>query len=287
MVLRVLKGWMEGVVKFANLKIDRRKWKRQAQNVFEWPMAMELWEKDPDFRKSACVQKLQKRMKRYLSLVAEPKSRGKPPIAPWNLDDILNDVEAYSMEEGLPYFIRVVRESDGMFEDLKQAKIVDWENERVRTVKFPTYTSLEQYLYTHLAEAIESGEILKVARCQYQDCRKFILAKKRDRKLYCDVKCRVNHHNFGQEEEIQNYSSLKKKEGSEQEERSRKLEEMENFKKLLTGMYQENIWTMVKRLPNRWNTYYKWKNDLKHGAPLDKIWESVPNNIKKIFFMEL
>jgi len=285
MVLRNLKGWMEGVVKFANLKIDRRNWKRQAQNVFEWPMAMELWEKDPDFRKPTRVEILQKRMKRYLSLVAEPKSRGKPPIAPWNLDDILNDVEAYSMEEGLPYFIRVVRESDGMFEDLKQAKIVNWENERIRTVKFPTYTSLKQYLYTHLAEAIESGEILKVARCQYQDCRKYILAKKKGRK-YCDVKCRVNQYNLGQEV-IQNYSSSRKEEGSEQEEQSRKLGEMKNFKKLLMEMGQENRWTIVKRLPNRWSTYDKWKNDLNHGASLDKIWESVPNNIKKIFSKEL
>ncbi len=87
------------------------------------------------------------------------------------------------------------KKSDKGFKIYNQAKIIPWGKDRIRIIKTPDFKSLRQYYYTALVEAIESGEILKVAKCRYRQCGKFSHAMKAGRRKYCGDNCRWNYNN--------------------------------------------------------------------------------------------
>lgn len=206
MAMRVLRGWTNGLVRFANYEIKSEGWKSQFLEIFDrHPIALDLWASDPECRDQVLVKKLQYQIKMYLSLIADKTFRGRP-IAPLHPDDLLSLLEEYGSEEGFSYSVRVFKKSDKGFKIYNQAKIIPWGKDKIRIIKTPDFKSLKQYYYTALVEAIESGEILKVAKCLYRQCGKFSHAKKANRKTFCGDSCRWTYNNkrLDRKEQIKN-----------------------------------------------------------------------------------
>lgn len=195
MAMRVLFGWTKSLVDFVNLSIKQKDKYVQLSQAFRETTAVSL-QNDPECQNVEALLKLQRRFKRYLTVIAWPEMRGKPRIAPTRLSDILQVVENYGEEEGFSYSLRIISVKDKkLFRSLNQVKILKWGKQKVRVAKFPHYKSLRQYLFTCLAESLESGEISRIGRCRYKECEKFFVAEKTGRKEYCDVQCRWKHNN--------------------------------------------------------------------------------------------
>src|SRR5947208_847409 len=124
--MRVLQGWAKFLVDLANLQVEPENWKAQWFQSMGSPkksaIAEDLW-KDPECRDSRGVKRYQKRMRGYLTTVAECSSGARSPgsLHP-KLNDLIYDLEHYSMKKGLKYFVRVLRrtgtdkEADELFD---------------------------------------------------------------------------------------------------------------------------------------------------------------------------
>lgn len=223
MAKRVIKTWGYRLVEFGNLEIRPQSWKTQWLQLFELKdIALDLWKNDRKCRNPEYAVELQKKIRMYLSLITEPDVRGKPRIAPRNLDDVVVDLEDFSERIGINYSIRILREEDDLFEYYKKVKIVQWGENKIKVIKTPDFKSLEQYLYTCLAESLESGEIWKMNRCQYHKCRKFLLAERKGMKMFCNKLCRWDFNNKkpGRNEYIRRTRKQNKKNAQIREKRS-------------------------------------------------------------------
>jgi hypothetical protein len=108
------------------------------------------------------------------------------------------------MENGLSYFIRMIRSSEEpeLFKSFNQVRVTKWGGQKIRIGKFPTYNSFEQYIYTCFAQALESGELFKAARCPRKGCGKFILGERTNKK-FCSDKCRWTYNNGREDRKLE------------------------------------------------------------------------------------
>jgi hypothetical protein len=199
--MRVLTGWVNRLVAFANLKIDRTIWKSQFYEFMRSPKfkhswrADDLWMEDADCRDVLKIRRLQRRVQKYLELISQDKCKPKEQRRLSTFGELLEDVQSYSMENGLAHFILVIKPEDSdLYKSFYQTRVTKWGGEKIKIGKFPTYNSFEQYIYTCLAEALESGDLFNTARCARKNCGKFIFGERKS-KQFCDNNCRWAYNN--------------------------------------------------------------------------------------------
>lgn len=264
---------MRKVVDFSNLNSAGTNWK-EIQEFLLRSFGEELVDQDPDCHDVERIRYLQRLVRKHLSLLTEAnrseRSGANPAAESSNLqrrlDELSEDLEAYSRSEGLRYHVKIVEFPTYLHKDdkiegkllkkllldragikakqklratekelgqareannynmiraaekkvtsaneivksvptryerltaqpelFKEARELKWGNKTIKVIEVPEYTSLRQFIYTALTQALISGEVFKVIRCR--ECGRFSTAEKPMKKLFCDSVCRTNFNN--------------------------------------------------------------------------------------------
>lgn len=186
MAWRFVTSWIRSIIDFANCRIVPHDWKQTFYRLQTHRLvADEFWKEDSAVRDAAYVRQLQRRIRRYLSQIAQPEGGDSRQV---KIGNLLEDLEDYGNKEGFVYSMVVVPEAE--FKSNKQFPLINQTNEirmpdgkKIRIGKFARWNSFEQYLYTCLAQAVESREILKVGRCQFSRCRNFAQIQRKTKRF--------------------------------------------------------------------------------------------------------
>jgi hypothetical protein len=95
-------------------------------------------------------------------------------------------------------------EDDPQLKQLKDIDAITIGRSRVKLVKMTIWRTLPDFINGYLAEAITSGEVWTIGRCNYSACRKFFVAERTGRKTFYRERCRNRFHNQREERKRQN-----------------------------------------------------------------------------------
>ena len=141
---------------------------------------------------------------RFAAITAAKRSGADATRISEQFESIIEDLETFGGKEGYRYDIIRIEHGDSRFKRLKDIESIDLGGSRLKLVEMPTWKTLPEFINGYLVEAITNGEVWSIGRCNNSACRKFFVAKRTGRKLFCSDRCRDRHNNQREDRKEQN-----------------------------------------------------------------------------------